>query len=90
MTTYVLFTPSPTAAFQAQVTLDNQPYLIVVTWNAFGQRWYFNLVTPQGQLVLSCAMVGSPAGVGINLTAGYFETSSVVFRQATQQFEISP
>jgi hypothetical protein len=90
VTTYIPFVPSPTQAFEASVTLDGQPYLIIVTWNAFGQRWYFNLLTIQGELILSCAMVGSPPRVGINLTAGYFQTSSVVFRQSTQQFEISP
>ena len=51
MTTYVNFSPTPSQAFQFQLTLDGQAYLAIITWNIFGRRWYFNLYTLQQVLL---------------------------------------
>jgi hypothetical protein len=90
MTTYTQFVPQPNTLFQFQPTLDGQQYTVVVTWSLYGQRWYFNLLTLQRQLVLSAALVGSPDNYDIDLVWGYFTTSRMIFRASTQQFEVSP
>lgn len=88
---YTPFAPNPTAAppFKFQLTLNGQNYTGAVTWNMSGQRWYLSIYTLQGVLVWSGARVGSPPSYDINLVAGFFGPGSVVFRAATQQFEVS-
>ncbi|HET8686132.1 MAG TPA: hypothetical protein VFM18_05635 [Methanosarcina sp.] len=87
-TTYVDFTPSPLVNFRFQAILDTVPYNVVVTYNVFGKRYYVNIYTVQGDLVMTRPMVGSPPGYDISLTAGMF-TSTLVYRIGHQQFEIS-
>ncbi len=89
MTTLVLFTPSTTSPFTFQPTLDGTNYTAAVTWNLSGQRWYFNLYTLAGDLVVALPLIGSPPDHDVDLVGGYF-TSTVVFRQSSQQFEIDP
>jgi hypothetical protein len=83
------FIPSQTSNFQFQPTLDGQQYTAIINWNLFGERYYFNLYTLQGDLILCLALIGSPPGYDISLVAGYF-TSTLVFRAASSQFEVSP
>ena len=90
MTTYTAFTPSPTALFQFQATLDGVNYNILITWSLAGQRWYLNVYDLQGNLKLSRAMVGSPVGTDINLLGGFFSVSTLIYRVGTQQIEIGP
>jgi hypothetical protein len=86
-TTYVPFTPTPSAPFQFQATLDGATYIITTRWNLFGLRWYIEIVTTNQTLVLWTARVGSPRGVDISLTEGYFRTK-IVWREPDQVFEI--
>ena len=81
------FTPSTTANFQFQPTLDGNVYTVTVTWNVFGERYYVNIYTLGGVLVVSLPMVGSPLGYDISLTAGYF-TTTLVYRAPNNQFEV--
>jgi hypothetical protein len=60
-----------------------------VLWGVFGQRWYFQVATLQGRIILYKALIASPPNYNINLLFGYF-TSTLVFRDSTQQFEVSP
>lgn len=89
MATLIQFAPSPLAAFQFLAVLDGQTYTCTVTWNVFGQRWYLTIETQDGTRVVTEALIGSPPDFDISLTAGYF-ASTMVFRQATQVFEIAP
>ena len=89
MTTIVIFSPSTTQAFSFGLTLDGQLYNAMVTWNVHGERYYLNIYDNYTQLILSRPLIGSPLNYDINLIKGYF-TSTLVFRQPTQQFEISP
>ncbi len=84
---YVEFTPSPTVPFQFQATLDGSTYIVTTRWSLFGQRWYVEISTTNQVRVLSIARVGSPRGVDISLTAGYF-TTKLVWREPDNQFEI--
>lgn len=89
MTTYTPFVPTPSAPFQFTPTLDGVQYTAIIKWNISGQRWYLFLYTLQQQLVMSIAMIGSPDGINISLTKGFF-TSTLVYRTSTNQFEVSP
>jgi hypothetical protein len=88
MTDYVNFQPTDTGPFQFQATLDGTQYNIVVTYNVYGQRYYVNIYSTQGTLIVARPMVGSPTEYDISLTKGYF-TSTLVYRTSNQQFEIS-
>lgn len=84
------FAPSTQSLFQFQPTLDGQVYTCVVTWSLFGQRGYLNIFSLAGTRIVSKALVGSPNDYDINLIWGYFTTSTMVFREASQQFEVVP
>ncbi len=90
MTTFVNFTPAVTAPFQFNAALDGAQYTVILTWNLFGQRYYVNLYTLSGTLVVALALVGSPLDKDIDLVEGYFTTSTLIYREANRQFEISP
>lgn len=68
MTTYFQFQPITTAPFSFQPTLDGQPYQATVAWNVYGQRWYLNIYSLSGPLVISEALVGSTDAVSFSLT----------------------
>jgi hypothetical protein len=89
MTTIFPFAPTQQGPFQFQPTLDGTTYTGVVTWNLFGQRYYLSLYALDGTRIFTLPLIGSPLDYDISLTAGYF-TSTLVFRQASQQFEVNP
>lgn len=65
MTTYYPFTPSAVAPFNFQPTLDGVVYNITVPWSLFGQRYYVNCYTQNGNLVFSVPLIGSVDGIHI-------------------------
>lgn len=83
------FSPSVQNVFQFQATFDNQIYTVVITWSLFARRWYVNILTLQGERIVSLPLIGSPLTYNISLTAGYFDTV-MVYRQASNQFEVGP
>lgn len=85
---YVDFVPSSLAPFQFQTILDGVQYNVTVTYNIFGQRYYVNIYTVQGSLVLTRPMIGSPIGYDVSITAGMFK-STLIYRSTHKQFEIS-
>lgn len=87
--TIIDFTPSSTQPFQFQPTLDGQVYNAIVTWGLFGRRFYLNIYTLGNVLVEALPLIGSPLDYDISLTAGYFD-STLVYRQANNQFEVNP
>ena len=89
MTTFSQFTPTVNQNFSFQPTLDGQQYSVVVTWSLFGQRWIVNIYTLQGVLALQKPLRGSPLDYDINLVEGYFTASSLIYRVATNNFEVS-
>lgn len=86
------FTPDPNGRppFQANVTLDGNPYSLVVTWGLAGQRWYMTLTDASGNLAWSGAMVGSPLTSNIYLAPGIFQTSTILFREDSGTIEVNP
>jgi len=90
VTTYVPLLPPPGQGFDFQATLDGTSYHMRVTWNVFGQRWFLTCRTGNDQLVFHQALISSPQEGDINLLAGYFLVSTMVFRDLGQTFEINP
>ena len=90
MTTFTQFTPPPASLFAFQPTLDGAVYSATVVWNLAGQRWYLQLTDLSGNLIVLLPLIGSPIGSDINLVAGYFQTSTLVYREDTGNFEVSP
>ena len=90
--TLISFQPNPNGAppFQTTVTLDGNPYSLVVTWNLYGQRWYMTLTDASGNVAWNGAMVGSPTGFDIVLAPGIFQTSTILYREDTGNIEVSP
>lgn len=87
MTTFVQFNPSATANFQFQATLDGNNYVVIVTWNLFGQRFYVNIYDTSGVLILAMPLIGSPNNYDISMTAGYF-TTKLIYRVQSNNFEV--
>ena len=90
MTTFVDFAPSPNSLFTFQATLDGQQYTVIVSWNLWGARWYVNIFTVGGAWIVTIPQIASPLDYDINLVAGYFTTSTLVWRVDNGQFEINP
>ncbi len=65
MTAFFPFVPSPTAQFQFQPTFDGDEYTVTVTWNLFGRRYYINVFTLAGDLIVSLPLIGSTTGFTI-------------------------
>ena len=89
MTTVYDFTPTASAPFQFQPTLDGTTYNVIITWNVFGQRYYINIYDLSGNLILCMPFIGSPLNYDLSLTAGYF-SSTMVYRIDNAQIEVSP
>jgi hypothetical protein len=66
MTTFTPFTPSVNQNFQFPATFDNQLYNVVVTWNLFGARYYVNIYSVAGTLIVSRPLIGSTLGYVIS------------------------
>lgn len=88
--TQTVFTPTNAGAFQFNATLDGDNYVCVVTWNVWAQRWYLNIYTTTGVLIVARALIASVADFPINLVFGYFLTSTLVFLDQQQTFVVVP
>lgn len=64
-TTFINFVPSLVEAPSFDVTLDGENYTCIVTWNVQAQRYYINLYTLNGALILCEALVGSSVGIDL-------------------------
>ncbi len=92
MTTLVPFLPSATASppFQSVFTMDGVSYSGTATWNVAAQRWYFTLTGQNGNVIWNGALVASPDNFNIYLAPGIFKTSTLLFRDGTNNFEQTP
>lgn len=90
--TVIPFAPSTTQTppFQVTVTLDSKPYNLTAMWNFAAQRWYASLTDASGNAAWYGALIGSPLGYDIPLAVGIFETSTILYREDSGQFEITP
>jgi len=88
--TLINFNPSPLSNFQFQPTLDGVPYVAIVTWNVYGERYYISIYDSYRNLIMYRPIIGSPDDYSINLVFGYFFTSTLVYRVSSNNFEITP
>lgn len=72
------------------MTLDNASYTGSATWNISGQRWFFSITDQSSNVIWTGALIGSPLGYDILLAPGIFQTSTLLYREDTGNFEISP
>ena len=86
--TYIPFTPSATANFTFQATLDGAIYNVICTWNVFGERYYINIYDSTQNLIVSLPVIGSPDNYNISMTKGYF-TTTLIYRVSSGNFEIA-
>lgn len=90
MTTYTQFVPSVTQNFTFQPTLDGQIYNVVITWSLFGQRWLVNVYDLSANLICAMPLRSSPTNYDINIIGGFFNTSTLIYREGTKNFEVTP
>lgn len=92
MTTLIAFAPNnqDTPPFSTVMQLDGNYYNAAVTWNVYAQRWYLTLSDQSGNVIWNGALVGSPTAGNIYLAPGLFETSTLLYRSGTNNFEITP
>ena len=90
--TTIPFTPNNSASppFQAVVTLDGSSYSISTMWNSYRSDWYIQLRDQSGNLLVNQPLIGSPPSSDIPLFPDTLTTSTILYRVATQQFEITP
>lgn len=87
--TIVLFSPQQSQAFSFPATLDGSSYTVTVWWNIYTQAYYITVQQPSGAVVLCRLLTASPPTYNLNLVAGYFFTSTLVFLASTQSFVIA-
>lgn len=81
MTTLIPFTPTARQAFTFSPVLDSTTYNAIVTWSLWGQRWYLNLYSSAGPLVVATALVESvdPIAATLTTTRGLYTATVVPF-----------
>lgn len=92
MTTLVAFTPNNNSIppFSNTVSLDGISYTLSTAWSIAGQRWYASITDQSGDNIWTGALVGSPLNYDIPLAPGIFNTSTILYREDTGNFEINP
>lgn len=83
--TTTAFAPSAFQLFSFRTTLDGRLYSVGTTWNVYRQGWYINVYDQTNALVVARPLVAE-----INLVFGYFQTSTLIFHDITQAFEVLP
>lgn len=88
MATTIAFLPNnaSTPPFQAQVTLDGNPYTLAVAWNLYRGDWYVSIANQTGAIVCNQPLIGSPPGTNLYLFPGLFVTSTVVYVPSSRSF----
>lgn len=86
------FTPNPNTVppFSAVVTLDGNPYTLAVTWNVYRQDWYITLSDQSGNILVTQPLIGSPPDSNIYLAWGILQSSTLVYRVSSGNFEVTP
>ena len=94
--TIIPFAPSNNAPFIFQATLDGQTYTVQTTWNLYESRWYINIYTLSNTLIYCMPLIGSWPTLNVSLlpllnpATGKMWTSSLIYRDDINVFEVSP
>ena len=93
MTTLISFTPNINnnpAFIENGVILDGIPYTLTCTWNVAGARYYYQLTDQYSNTILNAPLIGSPLHYEILLAPDLFNQSKILFRQPSNNFEVTP
>lgn len=90
--TTIPFTPNNGNAppFSTIFTLDGNPYNGSAWWNIAGQRWYLTLSDQSGTVVWNGPIIGSSLTYDIPLAPNVFSTSTLIYREDSGVFEVTP
>lgn len=69
--------------------LDGAVYTCQIKWNIAAQRWYLLVTNSAGNSVLNTSLVGSASAGGINLIAGVFSATTMIWREKNGQIEVT-
>lgn len=75
--------------FQTTVVLDGISLTLQVRWNVMGQRYYFSLTDQSSNVIFYGPLIASPDNKDIPLALGVIKNSLFVFRETTQNFEVT-
>ena len=69
--------------------LDGTVYNCQIRWNISAQRWYILITDNSGNTVLNTPAVGSTNESGINLIAGVFSRTTMIWREQNGLSEVT-
>ncbi|MCD6621058.1 hypothetical protein [Klebsiella michiganensis] len=69
--------------------LDGTVYNCQIRWNISAQRWYILITDNSGNTVLNTPAVGSTNESGINLIAGGFSRTTMIWREQNGLIEVT-
>lgn len=69
--------------------LDGDVYTCQMKWNIASQRWYLQISDSSDNTIMNTAVVGSTSSGGINLIAGVFTTTTMIWREKNGQIEVT-
>lgn len=69
--------------------LDGTVYNCQIRWNISAQRWYILITDNSGNTVLNTPAVGSTNESGINLIAGVFSRTTMIWREQNGLIEVN-
>ncbi|MBK2607416.1 hypothetical protein [Raoultella ornithinolytica] len=69
--------------------LDGTVYNCQIRWNISAQRWYILITNNSGNTVLNTPAVGSTNESGINLIAGVFSRTTMIWREQNGLIEVT-
>ena len=69
--------------------LDGTVYNCQIRWNISAQRWYILITDNSGNTVLNTPAVGSTNESGINLIAGVFSRTTMIWREPNGLIEVT-
>lgn len=87
--TTIAFTPQRNQMFSFNAVLDGTQYVVFAWWNIYAMSWYFTIQQPSGNVALTRLLTASPDNYSINLLAGAFFTSTLVFLASSQSFVVT-
>lgn len=64
-------------------------FITAVKWNIAAQRWYLLITDNSGNTMLNTPAVGSTNGTGINLIAGVFSGTTMIWREQNGVIEVT-
>jgi hypothetical protein len=88
MTTYIPFKPSNIQAPTYNVTLDNNPYILVVTWNVAAQRYYINIYSTDGTWIYTVPL--TETAIGRPVESMYYDSNQQAIIGAFQALASTP